>query len=120
MPALGELAGERAELSRRARRTACSRGASSAVIEGKLTALEIAPLQQIVRHLLGDLQRHVLLRLGGGGAEMRRADDVGMPEQRIARRRLLDEHVEGGARDLAGIERLAAAPPRRPGRRARN
>ena len=53
-----------------------SRGASSAVIEGKFTAFEIAPLQQIVRHLLGDLQRDVLLRLGGGGAEMRRADDV--------------------------------------------
>ena len=29
--------------------------------------------QQVVRHLLGDLQRHVLLRLAGRGAEMRRA-----------------------------------------------
>src|SRR5437660_201864 len=28
-----------------------------------------------------------------------------MSEQRVLGRRLLDEHVEGGARDLAGIER---------------
>ena len=60
-----------------------SRGASSAVIEGKLRALEIAPRQQVVRHLLGHLQRDVLLRFGGGGAEMRRADHVGMAEQRV-------------------------------------
>ena len=97
-----------------------SRGASSAVIEGKLTAFEIAPRKQIVRHLLGDLQRDILLRLGGGGAEMRRAHDVGQAEQRAVRRRLLDEHVEGGARDLARFERLGQAPPRRPGRRARS
>ncbi len=37
---------------------------------------------------------------------MRRAHHVGMAEQRIGRRRLLDEHVEGRARDLPGIERL--------------
>ena len=55
------------------------------MIEGKLTAFEIAPLQQVVRHLLGDLQRDVLLRLGGGGAEMRRAHDIGMAEQRVVR-----------------------------------
>ena len=54
-------------------------GASSAVIEGKLTALEIAPRKQIVGHLLGDLQRDVLLRFRGRGAEMRRADHVGRP-----------------------------------------
>ena len=97
-----------------------SRGASSAVIEGKFTALEIAPAQQIVRHLLGDLQRDVLLRLGGRGAEMRRAHHIGMTEQRVFRRRLLDEHVEGRAGDMTGIERWRAAPPRRPGRRARS
>ena len=90
------------------------------MIDGKFTAFEIAPLQQIVRHLLGDLQRDVLLRLGGGGAEMRRADDIGMAEQRILRRRLLGEHVEGRAGDLAGIERRAQRLLRRPARRARN
>ena len=33
-------------------------------------------LDQIVGHLLGDLQRDILLRFGGRGAEMRRADHV--------------------------------------------
>ena len=36
---------------------------------------------------------------------MRRADDIGPAEQHVRRRRLLDEHVEGRARDMAGIER---------------
>ena len=36
-------------------------------------------LDQIVRHLLGDLQRDVFLRLGGRGAEMRRATTFSMP-----------------------------------------
>ena len=83
-------------------------GASSAVIEGKLTAFEIAPRQQIVRHLLGDLQRDVLLRLGGGGAEMRRADHVRMAEQHVGGGRLLDEHVERRARDL--LRNSSASP----------
>ena len=39
--------------------------------------------QQKIRHLLGDLQRHVLLRLGCRGAEMRRRDDIVAPEQRV-------------------------------------
>ena len=38
---------------------------------------------------------------------MRRADDVRMAEQRIVLGRLLDEDVEGGAGDMAGIERRA-------------
>ena len=38
---------------------------------------------------------------------MRRAHDVWMAEQRILRCRLLDEHVERGARDMAGVERCA-------------
>ena len=36
---------------------------------------------------------------------MRRAHDVFVPEQRILGRRLDREHVEGGAGDMAGIER---------------
>ena len=84
-----------------------SRGASSAVIDGKVDGVGDRAAQQVVRHLLGDLQRDVLLRLGGGGAEMRRAHHVGMAEQRIRGRRLLGEHVEGRARDVAGIERRA-------------
>ena len=58
------------------------------------------------RHLLGDLDGHLLLRLGGGGAEMRRTDDVGQVEQRAFLRRFGGEHVEGGAGDVAGLERL--------------
>ncbi len=49
---------------------------------GEIHRVRDRAAQQIVRHLLGDLQRDVLLRLGGGGAEMRRADHVGMAEQR--------------------------------------
>jgi hypothetical protein len=92
-------------------------GASSAVIDGKVDRVGDRAASQIVRHLLGDLQRDVLLRLGGGGAEMRRADHVGMAEQRVVRGRLLDEHVERGAGDVAGIERIdqrrsSTRPPR--------
>ena len=81
-------------------------GASSALIEGKLTALADGAAQQIIRHLLGDLQRDVLLRFGGGGAEMRRADDVRQGKERARRRRLLAKHVDRGAGDVAGFERV--------------
>jgi len=74
---------------------------------GKVDGIRDRAAQQIVRHLLGDLQGDVFLRLGSGGSEMRRTHHVGMAEQRIAGRRLLGEHVEGGAGDLAGIERDA-------------
>ena len=60
--------------------------------------------QQIVRHLLGDLQRDVLLRLCGGGAQMRRADDVVHAEQRVLLRRLGEEHVERRAGDVAASQ----------------
>ena len=62
-------------------------------------------VDQIVRHLLGDLERDVLLRLGGGGAEMRRADDVREAEERARLGRLGDEDVDAGAGDLAGLDR---------------
>ena len=70
-----------------------------------LTALDDRAGQQEIRHLLGDLQRDVLLRLGGRGAEMRRGDDIVAAEQRIFRRRLLDEDVDRRAGDLAAVER---------------
>ena len=35
---------------------------------------------------------------------MRRADHVGMAEQHVLGGRLLDEHVESGARNLLGIQ----------------
>ena len=115
----GELAGERAELlGERDERLQPRRFLGGD--RGEVDRVGDRAAQQIIRHLLGDLQRDVLLRLGGRGAEMRRADDVGQAEQRILGRRLLDEHVEGGAGDMAAIRAPRAAPPRRPGRRARN
>ena len=36
---------------------------------------------------------------------MRRRHDMGMSEQRVGLRRLLDEHVERRARHMAGVER---------------
>jgi hypothetical protein len=77
-----------------------------------LSALDTAPRHQVVRHLLGHLQRHVFLRLRGRGAEMRGADDVGhrtagfsvagssntskaapatWPDDRLGQRRLVDQ-----------------------------
>jgi len=63
-------------------------------------------VRQEVGDLLGDLDRHVLLRLRGRGAEMRRADHVLAAEQHVVLRRLDREHVERRARDLPGVERL--------------
>ena len=104
--ALGQLAGERAELLRQ-----LDEGAQPRRLLGRdrreVDGVRDRAAQQVVRHLLGDLQRDVFLRLGGGGAEMRGAHHVGMAEQRIVGRRLLGEHVEGGASDVAGIERGA-------------
>jgi hypothetical protein len=47
-----------------------SLGASSAVIEGQLTAFEKRAANQIIRHLLGDLHRDIFLRLTGRGTEV--------------------------------------------------
>ena len=116
---LGELAGERAELfgkldERLQLRRLFRRDRREIDRVGDRAG------QKIIRHLLGDLQRDVLLRLGGGGAQMRRADHVGMAEQHVGGGRLLDEHVERRARDLLGIRAHRPAPARRPARRARN
>ena len=61
--------------------------------------------QQEIRHLLGDLQRHVLLRLGCRGAEMRRRDDIVAPEERVLTRRLVDKDVDCRAGDMTAVER---------------
>ena len=103
---LGQLAGKRAELLGELDERPQPRrflGRDRREVDG----IRNRAAQQVIRHLLGDLQRDVFLRLGGGGAEMRRAHHVGMAEQRIFGRRLLGEHVEGGAGDVAGIERGA-------------
>ena len=72
---------------------------------GKVHSVGNGAAQQIFRHLLGDLERHILLRLQRRSAEMRRADHVGQSEQRALRRRLLGEHVDGRAGDMAGFQR---------------
>ena len=65
-----------------------------------------AAADQEVGHLLGDLDRDIDLRLGGRGAEMRRRDEAGRAEQGVVLRRLLDEHVERGAADMAALQRV--------------
>ena len=83
---LGELAGERAELLGE-RDEGLQLRRLLGGDRGEIHRVRDRALQQIVRHLLGDLQRDVLLRLRRGRAEMRRADDVRMAEQRILRSR---------------------------------
>ena len=61
--------------------------------------------EQIVAHLLGHLDRDVLLRLRGRGAEMRRADHLIEREERIVLGRLDREDIEGCARDVAAFDR---------------
>ena len=60
-------------------------------------------------HRARDRDARLLLRLVGGGAEVRRDDDVRQVEQARGRaalgRRLAREDVEAGAGDLAGRER---------------
>lgn len=69
-------------------------------------ALVTAPFDEILRHLLGDLQSDVLLRLGGRCAEMRGADDVRQAEERALGGGLDLEDVEACAGDVAGLEGL--------------
>ena len=60
---------------------------------------------QEVRHLLGDLDRDIDLRLGGRGAKMGRGDQPRRVEQGISGGRLQGEHIERRAADLAAVER---------------
>ena len=102
---LGELAGERAELLRQ-RHEGLEFRRFLGADRGEVQGVGDGAADQIVGHLLGDLERHVLLRLCRRGAEMRRAHYVGQREQRACCRRFLDEHVEGGAGDVPRGKRI--------------
>ena len=114
---LGELAGERAELlGERDERLQPRRLLGGD--RGEIDRVGDRAAQQIVRHLLGDLQRDVLLRLGGGGAEMRRADHVRhgrtagsrspAPRRTRRRRRRRPGRTSSAARSAAS----STSPPR--------
>ena len=62
--------------------------------------------QQEVRHLLGHLDGHVLLRLRRRGAQMRRHDDVRQVEERRTGRGFLGKHVKRRACHMSRFERL--------------
>ena len=102
---LGKLAGERAELF-------CERyerlqlGRLLGADRGKVDGVGNGAAQEVIRHLLGDLQRDILLRFHRGGAEMRRANDIGQREERALRGRFFAKHIERRAGDLARFERL--------------
>jgi hypothetical protein len=81
-------------------------GASSAGQRRHVERVGDAAVDEVVGHLLGDLQRDVDLRLVGRGAEVRGGDEVRRAEQRVLLGRLGDEHVERGAGDVARIEQL--------------
>ena len=116
---LGELAGEQPELLGELDPGPQARRLLGGDV-GEVDGIGDGALEQVVGHLLGDLQGDVLLRLARGGAQVRRADDVGQAEQRAVLGRLDLEHVEGGAGHVARLQRLRPAPARRPGRRARS
>ena len=73
---------------------------------GHVERVRHGPGQQVVRHLLGHLKGDVFLRLGGGGAQMRGHHDIGQTEERVLGGRFLREHVEGRARDMAGLDQF--------------
>ena len=62
--------------------------------------------QQVVRHLLGHLKRHVFLRLGGRSPKMRRDNDVWQIEQRACGGGFFCEDVKGGTGNMAGFQGL--------------
>ena len=70
-------------------------------------------------HRAGDRDAGLLLRLVGGGAQVRGGDDLVELEQRGVGARLLGVDVEAGAGDPALLERAWPAPPRRRCRRGR-
>ena len=63
--------------------------------------------QQVVRHLLSDLQGDVFLRLIGARAEMRRGDEIWRAEQHAVFGRLGNKYIETGGGDVPALERRA-------------
>ena len=61
--------------------------------------------EQIIGNLLRHLQRDILLRFGGGGAQMRRRHDLLIAEQDIFLGRFDFEHVQRRAGDMAAVDR---------------
>ena len=61
-------------------------------------------LDEVIRHLLGNLKGDVFLRFRGRSTEMRRADDVRQAEKRTLGGWLDFEHIETGAGDVAGLD----------------
>jgi hypothetical protein len=57
-----------------------------------------AAVDEIIRHLLGDLDGDIDLGFGGRGAEMGRGDEAGVPNSGLALAGSSDEHVERRAR----------------------
>ena len=97
-PGFGDLPGETAELLDQGHvgpQTRRLLGADRGHVDGVDHGAGI----EIVGHLLGHLQRHVLLRLHRRGAEMRRCDHARHAEQGIVGGRLLGVDID---RDAAG------------------
>ena len=109
MDVLGELAGEGAELLGELHPGPEPRRLLGGDA-GEVDRIGDGAAEQVVGHLLGHLQGDVLLRLAGGGAKMRRADDVGEAEQRALPGRLDLEHVERGARHLPRLQGCRQRP----------
>ena len=82
-----------------------STSSSSAPIDGDVDRVRDEAAVERRDDLLGDDHAGPVLRLVGGGGEVRRDDDVVELEQRAVVR-LLREDVERGAGELAGAQRL--------------
>ncbi len=103
-PAARELAGERGEVG--GERQERSERLEVLRRDGRhVDGVRDEPALERGRDLLGDDHAGAVLRLLGRRAEVRRDDDVLVLEQRPGVR-LGGEHVDRGARDLAGVERL--------------
>ena len=70
-----------------------------------LSALVTPPDDKEIGHLFRHLQGDIDLRFGGGGAQMRGADEIGRAKQRvIGCGRFAHEHVQRGPGDMAAVE----------------
>ena len=76
-------------------------------------------VDQEIGHLLGHLKRHLLLRLGGAGAEMRRRHNILHAEQQILARRFIS-NTSSAAPATWPLPMPPPAPARQQARRARS